>query len=240
MADTLRVVLCGACGKMGRTFAGLAKNDARFKVVAGIDFEAFPESFTFPVGDLSRLRGFLADADVLVDFSAPEAAIEALSHAAEERKPAVIGTTGFSEAQRSRIEAFSKANAILLSANMSLGMNLMLRLAFQAAAALPAYDAALCETHHSQKKDAPSGSALKLAEAVRSARKDSRPVQIASLRLADVTGEHTLTLAGPCERIEITHRVHSREIFARGAVEAAVWMRGRSEGLYSMSDVLGP
>ena len=209
-----------------------AGQDARFVLCAAVDRAA-------PFEPAERLPALLKEADVLVDFSAAAASVLFVEEAAKAGVPAVVGTTGFDEMQRVRLHELAERIPLLLAPNMSLGMNLLFHLAALAAAALPGFEAALSETHHSQKKDAPSGSALRIADAVRSARKDGKAVPCASLRVGDVVGEHTLTLAGPGERLELTHRAHSREVFARGALAAALWVRGRAPGLYSMMDVLG-
>jgi 4-hydroxy-tetrahydrodipicolinate reductase len=232
MSDKTRIILCGAAGRMGRAVASAAEKDARFSIAAGVDSSG---AFETP----ERLPELLKGADVLVDFSAAAPALGFIEAAAAAGVPAVSGTTGFDAKQKARIAELSARIPILVAPNMSLGMNLLFHLAARAAAALPGYDAAVAETHHSFKKDAPSGSALRIAETVRSARKDGKTVPTASLRVGDVVGEHTLTLAGPGERLELTHRAHSREVFAQGALAAALWLRGRAPGLYSMMDVLG-
>ena len=232
----MKIILCGASGRMGRAVLSAARQDARFQVAAGICLEPVEG---LPCAGLDRLPRLLKEADVLIDFSSPQACVEAVGRAAELRKPAVVGTTGFTKAQRARLKDAGARVALLVAPNMSPGMNLLFHLALPAAAALPGYDAAISETHHSAKKDAPSGSALRLAESIREARKNAEGVPTVSLRAGDVTGEHTFILAGPGERIEITHRAHSREVFARGALLAASWIAGRKPGLYSMNDVLG-
>ena len=232
----IRIVLCGASGRMGRAVLSAAAQDARFQIAAGICLEPVEG---LSCAGLDRLPQLLKEADLLIDFSSPQSCVVAVGRAAELRKPAVVGTTGFTKAQRSQLKDAGARSALLVAPNMSPGMNLLFHLAASASAALPGYDAAISETHHSAKKDAPSGSALRLGEAVREARKDGKKVDTVSLRAGDVAGEHTLILAGPGERLELTHRAHSREVFARGALLAASWLLGRKPGLYSMNDVLG-
>ncbi|MBI5243946.1 MAG: 4-hydroxy-tetrahydrodipicolinate reductase [Elusimicrobia bacterium] len=231
MSEPIRIVLCGANGRMGRAVAAAVEKDGRFSIAAGVDRSG---AFASP----ERLPELLKTADVLVDFSSAGPALSFIEAAAAAGVPAVSGTTGFDESRRKCLETLSGRIPLLVAANMSLGMNLLYHLAARAAAALPSYDAAVSETHHALKKDSPSGSALRLIDAVKAARRDGRPVGAASLRVGDVVGDHTLVLAGPGERIELTHRAQSREVFARGALEAALWIRGRKAGLYSMADVL--
>lgn len=237
----LRLVLCGAAGKMGRHIAALASKDPRFQLVACVDRSAGPA----PVPGApdcaapDSLAEALKDADVVVDFSSPEASLAFAEAAAAAGKPSVIGTTGLSEAQSARLKELAGKTALLPSPNMSPGMNLLFELAAKAAEVLIGFDAAISETHHTAKKDAPSGSAKRLAEAVQRGRGGKDPVPTVSLRAGDVVGDHTLTLAGPGERLELVHRAHSREVFASGALRAALWIKGRGPGLYTMRDVLG-
>ena len=238
MSEKIRLALCGAGGRMGCAVAAAVEKDQRFVISVGIDRDPV-QGAAFPVRGLDRLAESLRQADVLVDFSAPQASLAALDAAAQAGLAAVVGTTGFQGREKERLDSLAARIPVLFSPNMSLGMNLLFHLAGRAAAALASYDAAVCETHHSLKKDAPSGSALRLIDAVRSARKSGKPVPATSLRVGDVVGDHTLILAGPGERLELTHRAHSREVFARGALEAAFWIKGRKPGLYSMLDVLG-
>lgn len=226
MKRPLGLILCGASGRMGSRVAALAAADARFSVLARVDlgFAGKPP---------------WAEAGAIVDFSAPGASLEFVQAAARAKKPIVIGTTGFSSPQLSRLKAFSRRTPVFLSPNFSRGVAVMARLAAEAARLLPGYGAAVSEIHHDQKKDAPSGTALRLARAVQEGRKDGRPIPAVSQRLGDVVGDHTLTFAGPFERLELTHRAHSRDVFARGALEAALWVAGNRPGLYGMEDLMG-
>lgn len=236
MPKPLKLILCGAAGRMGREIAELAEWDPRFTIVGGIDrVTPFPRA-KFQVAGPEHLGALLPDADVLIDFSLPEGSTRFVAAAARARKPAVVGTTGFSPAQFKKLKAASRRVPVLYAPNMSPGMNLLFDLARRAAAALPGYDAVISETHHTRKVDAPSGSAKRIGEAVRSATK--RAVPTVSLRAGGVVGDHTLLLAGPDERLEITHRAQSRSAFARGALEAAVWVRRKKPGFYGMLDVL--
>ncbi|MBI4677109.1 MAG: 4-hydroxy-tetrahydrodipicolinate reductase [Elusimicrobia bacterium] len=228
MPKPLKIVVCGALGRMGSRVAELGTRDKRFLVVARVDKD-----------NSSRLPEALARAEVVVDFTSAEASVQIAAAAAKAKVAAVIGSTGFNSVQSAQIRASSRAIALLLSPNMSPGVNLMFHLAAIAASVLDTYEIGIGETHHSMKKDAPSGTALALARRVQEARKSPEEVPMVSQRLGDVIGEHTLTLAGPHERIEIVHRAHSRDLFARGALEAALWIRGRKPGLYCMRDMLG-
>lgn len=222
VASSLRVLISGSGGRMGRAVAAAALGDRRLRVVGGVGRAT----------SHSELAAALGAADVLVDFSLPVPALAFARAAARARRPVVSGTTGFSASQMSALKTLSKKVAVFWSPNMSPGMNLLFELAARAAAALPGYDAALLDVHHAAKKDAPSGTAKRLQAAL------GRPSSVVSLRVGDVTGDHVLTLAGPGERLELTHRAHSREVFARGALRAALWVAKRRPGFYDMQDLL--
>jgi 4-hydroxy-tetrahydrodipicolinate reductase len=231
----LRIIVCGAVGQMGRRVIALAGEDARFKVAAGVDRPG-EHAKGFPLMTVAELPEHLKHADIVVDFSAPQASVLFAEAAAREKKPIVIGTTGFDAAQMARIKNFAKRTAVFLSPNFSPGMNLLFYLAERAAAALPDYDAGIHEIHHTKKKDAPSGSALRLAEATRQG--NGRAAPIVSQRLGSVVGDHTLMLAGNQERIVLSHHAESRDAFARGALEAALWVSKKAPGLYDMRKLL--
>lgn len=228
MAQALRIAVCGAGGRTGSRVAALAAQDARFQVVARLDRAG-----------LARFEKAPADCGAVVDFSVPEAAARLAAACARARIPLVTGTTGLSAAQRGALAAAARRIPVFAAPNFSRGVALLLRLAAEAARRLEGWDAAIVETHHKGKKDAPSGTALRLAQAVREGRGRAEPVPTASLRLGGVVGEHTLALAGPAERLELTHRADSRDPFARGALDAALWTAGRKPGLYGMPDLLG-
>lgn len=211
---------------MGSKVLDLAGRDPRFVVSAGIargkGRYAPPKAF----------RTLAKDADVVIDFTGPAASAAFARDAAALRKPIVIGSTGMSSAQLRAIKRASAKTAVFLAPNMSPAMNVMFHLARRASELLSKYDAAIVETHHRMKKDAPSGTALKLAESL------GRRSSTSSVRAGGVVGDHTLLLCGPHERLEITHRVQSREVFAQGALAAAAWLRGRRPGLYDFSDLM--
>jgi 4-hydroxy-tetrahydrodipicolinate reductase len=213
------------------------------------------ESNIILVADAKELS---SDTDVLIDFTSPEATMTNLAICADQGIASVIGTTGLSAEQRSVVEDCALKVPVVYSPNMSVAVNLLFKLAAMAAEALGEdYDAEIVETHHRMKRDAPSGTAVRLAEVVAKAKgrdpekdllysrhgmigeRTDREIGIQTLRAGDIVGEHTLLLAGPGERLEITHRAHSRENFASGAVRAALWLKGKGPGLYTMGDVLG-
>jgi 4-hydroxy-tetrahydrodipicolinate reductase len=195
---------------------------------------------------------------MLVEFSVPEASLEHLRLVADAGARAVIGTTGFSAAQREEIAALARRAAILVAPNMSVAVTLAFKvLAIMAKALGDDYDIEITEIHHRFKKDAPSGTAVRMAEVVAEAlgrdldqvgvygrqglpgERTGKEIGVMSLRSGDVVGEHTVSFGTLGERLELTHRAHSRDTFARGALRAVRWMVGRPPGLYSMHDVLG-
>ncbi|HET7922667.1 MAG TPA: 4-hydroxy-tetrahydrodipicolinate reductase [Gammaproteobacteria bacterium] len=206
----------------------------------------------------SDLHAVLAAADVLVDFSTPETTATLLDACVETQTPLVIGVTGMDAALNRRIVTAGARIAIVRAANMSLGVNLLLQLAQQVAATLDdGFDIEISEAHHRHKKDAPSGTALALGEAVAAGRgvtldthavygragkhgeRAAGSIGFNSVRAGEIVGDHSVLFAGPGERIELTHRAESRAAFARGALAAARWLHGRPAGLYGMAEVLG-
>jgi 4-hydroxy-tetrahydrodipicolinate reductase len=225
MKKPVRVALIGARGRMGRTIVDLAKNDSKIDIVAQSD-----------IGD--AIDAAVKDCDVAIDFSNANATDEICRAASQNRKALVIGTTGHSPEQRNVIEKTAKSVPIVFASNFSVGVNTLFALTRRAAEILGSeFKPEIVETHHTQKKDAPSGTAKALGEILKEAGKSDVPIQ--SIREGDVVGEHTVTFVGPSERLELTHRAESREIFARGALRAAEWIVGKPAGLYSMQDVLG-
>jgi len=177
---------------------------------------------------------------VAIDFTTPAASVLNVAALASAGIPCVVGTTGFSDAQRARLRGASSKVAVLLAPNMSAGANTLFELVQRAVELLgPGYDCEIVETHHSGKKDAPSGTALRLAEVVQASRGGrSTPVQMHSLRMGDVVGEHRVSFAGTGEWIELTHRALSRDAFARGALRAARFVAGARSGFYTMRDAM--
>jgi 4-hydroxy-tetrahydrodipicolinate reductase len=203
-------------------------------------------------------RRALAGADVAIDFTSPDASVAHAKIAAEAGKGIVIGTTGLSDSQKGKLAEVARVIPVVFASNMSVGVNLMFRLAADVAKVLgDDYDVEIVEVHHRFKKDAPSGTAKSLAEAVASAtgrdlkregvfgregitgERSRREIGVHAVRAGDVVGEHTLVFGGIGERLEITHRAHSRDTFARGAVRAAAWVAKQPPGIYDMRAVLG-
>jgi 4-hydroxy-tetrahydrodipicolinate reductase len=178
--------------------------------------------------------------DVVLDFSHADAIEGICRTALQHRQPLIIGTTGHSSGQRRIIEETGKSLPIVFASNFSVGVNALFSLTRKAAEILgPEFDLEIVETHHRMKKDAPSGTARTLAEILKTARKLDGQVPIQSIREGQVVGDHTVSFGGPGERLELTHRASSREIFVRGALRAAQWIIGKPAGVYSMQDVLG-
>lgn len=224
---SVRALLIGSAGRMGQTIVDLAKRDDKIDIVALCD-----------QGD--PIDPAMIDADVAIDFSHADAIDEICRAALKHGKPLVIGTTAHSPEQRKKIEATAQSVPIVFASNFSVGVNTLFALTRKAAELLGReFNLEIVETHHVKKKDAPSGTAKTLAEILKTAGKIDKEIPIQSIRQGDVVGEHTVIFAEPGERLELTHRAASREIFAKGALRAAQWVVGKSPGLYSMQDVLG-
>jgi 4-hydroxy-tetrahydrodipicolinate reductase len=225
MKSAVRVALIGARGRMGQTIIDLAKNDPKIDIVAQCD-----------IGDV--IDAAMENCDVAIDFSNASAIEEVCRAALQTRKALVIGTTGHSPEQRQLIESAAKSLPIVFASNFSVGVNALFALTCRAAKILGSeFKPEIVETHHTKKKDAPSGTAKTLGEILKQELKIDVPIE--SIREGDVVGEHTVTFVGPSERLELAHRAESREIFGSGALRAAKWVIGNSPGLYSMQDVLG-
>ena len=223
----IRVLLIGAAGRMGKTINALANGDLNIDIAARCD-----------LGD--SIQPSMKNCDVAIDFSQADAIAEICRVALEHSKPLVIGTTGHSQEQRRIIEETARSVPIVFASNFSIGVNVLFWLTRKAADQLGGdFEAEIIETHHKMKKDAPSGTAKTLAEVLKAAREMKSEIPIRSIREGDVVGEHTVIFSGPSERLELTHRAASREIFARGALRAAKWVIGKPPRLYSMQDVLG-
>lgn len=247
-----RIILIGCNGSMGRVVAENAALSGRFEVVAGVDVSAGGQP-GFPV---YRHAGRVREAaDVIIDFSHPAALSGNLALAAREGIPIVIATTGLSQEQQQEIRECAKTVPVFLSFNMSLGVNLMLRLAKQAALLLYGdFDIEIVEKHHNRKLDAPSGTAIMLADAIsgvlpekpryvydrhaRRMKRDKAEIGISSIRGGTIVGEHEVIFAGNDEIIEIRHTAMSRDIFAVGALRAAQFIIGKAPGLYDMDDLV--
>jgi 4-hydroxy-tetrahydrodipicolinate reductase len=228
----LKVLVCGAAGRMGRAVLGEIAASGAFACAGGVDSGPGPGSE--PPDAFTRL---LALADAVVDFSAPGPSVAYAQACAAARKPFVTGVTGYSPRQLAALKAAARRTAVFHSPNMSPAVNLTFALAALAARRLKDFDIHVHEAHHSAKKDAPSGTALRYAERIAAARGGALP-PITSVRAGDIVGDHTVLYAGPHERVEIAHRAHSRAVFAAGALKAAAWLAGRKPGFYDYSDLL--
>ena len=264
-----RVSVHGAAGRMGRSIVKVLVEDKGATLVSAIDrggHSALGQDASVlaglhePIGVVltSSLESALERAEVVIDFSLPDAARSLFQACTARRVAAVVGTTGLDAASRNALDALCKVAPVVVAPNFSVGVNALWALAAQAVRVLgPDYDIEIVETHHRHKLDAPSGTAVRLTEVVAQARgidpssavragrsgqvgaRKPDEIGVHALRGGDVVGDHTLYLIGPGERIELTHRAHSREIFALGAVRAAHFVVGRPPGLYEMADVLG-
>ena len=236
---------------MGRGIATLALADSAFAVGAALEasgHEAIGHDYGSVLGRSENLNVPVADdpkqaiarGDVLVEFSVPSVTVEHVQLAQQLGKPMVIGTTGLSETQLGALRSAAKVIPIVFSPNMSVGVNVLFELAQAAAQRLgTSFDVEVVESHHRQKKDAPSGTAKRLADVLASARKQpSASVPVHAIRAGDIVGDHTVIFAGPSERLELTHRAHSREAFAQGCLRAAQFVVRQKPGLYDMSHVL--
>ncbi len=223
----VRVLLIGAAGRMGKTVVDLASDDPEIDIVAQCD-----------LGD--PIDPAMENCDAAIDFSHADTIDGICSAASRHNKPLVIGTTGHSREQRQTIEEAVRSVPIVFASNFSVGVNVLFWLTRKAAELLGSdFNPEIIETHHKMKKDAPSGTAKTLAEILVAGQKTKDEIPIRSIREGEVVGEHTVTFTGPGERLELTHRAASREIFARGALRAAKWIVGQPPGLYSMQNVLG-
>jgi len=221
----VRVMLVGAAGRMGKTVREVAQNDPEIQITGLCD-----------LGD--SIEPAMKNCDVAIDFSQADSINEIGRAASQHGKSLVIGTTGHSQQQRKIIEETAHSVAIVLASNFSVGVNVLFWVTQKAAKLLGSdFNPEIVETHHKMKKDAPSGTAKTLAELLKAVRKSEIPIQ--SIREGDVVGEHTVIFSGRTERLELTHRAASRDIFALGALRAAKWIINKPPGLYSMQDVLG-
>lgn len=262
-----RIAIAGASGRMGHMLieAVLASGDCQLAAaldqagnpLLGTDAGAFLGKATGVLIE-SNVRAALAKADVLIDFTRPEGTLVHLAVAAELGVKVVIGTTGFSDAQKAEIAEFAKQTGVILSANMSTGVNVTFKLLEMAAKALQegGYDIEIIEAHHKHKVDAPSGTALKMGEVIAEAQgtqladravyerfghtgeRKENTIGFATVRGGDIVGDHTVLFAGTGERVEISHKSSSRAGYAQGSLRAARFLAGKPTGLFDMFDVL--
>lgn len=249
----IKVLMHGCNGKMGQMITGLIREDERLEIAAGVD------AYTGTANDYPVFESIGAcdiDVDVVIDFSNAGAVDSLLDYCVSKEVPVVLCTTGLSEAQLKKVQEVSSRIAVLKSANMSMGINLLLKLLKDAAKVLaPAgYDIELVEKHHNQKVDAPSGTALALADSMNAAldheytyvydrsqvrkKRDAKEMGISAVRAGTIVGEHEVIFAGTDEVIEFKHTAYSRSVFGKGAVEAAKFLAGQPAGMYDMSDVI--
>lgn len=236
--EMIKIGIAGACGKMGKRIYEFAANEKDLEVGLLLEKKGTP-LIGREIGKLkvSSNPDGLFLVDVLIDFTLPEATDEHLDYVAKYRKALVLGTTGLSDAQISKVEEIAKVVPVVFTPNMSIGMNVLFSVLPQIAQKLgPDYSVEIVEAHHKAKKDAPSGTAKKLAQIITSSTK--RDVPMHSMRLGDIVGDHTIVFCGNSERIEIKHQAHSRDLFVVGALRAAKWIAAKPAGLYSMQDVL--
>jgi len=249
-----RVIMHGCNGKMGQTISGLIAADSDVELVAGIDARDDGHN-PYPV--FTDIEKCDVEADCLIDFSAAAAVDKMLDYCAVHKLPCVLCTTGLSEAQLAKVKETSKEVAILKSANMSLGINLLLKMLKEATGVLaPAgFDIEIVEKHHNLKVDAPSGTALALADSIneelnkeyeyvfdRSSRREKRPkkeIGISAVRGGTIVGDHDVIFAGADEVITFSHTAYSKAVFGKGAVQAAKFLAGKPAGMYDMADVIG-
>lgn len=225
------VIVLGAAGKMGVKITEKVRGNPWCALAGAFDLKA-----SGGVAAEADLEAALPSADAVIDFTAPAASAAHAVLCARYRKPMVIGTTGFDSDQLTLLRELSKACPLFISPNMSPAVNLTIAVARLMAARLPGFDIHISEAHHKFKKDAPSGTALKYKARIKEVYQGEIPVT--SARAGDIVGEHTVLFAGPHERIELTHRAHSRDVFAEGAVRAALWLKDQKPGLYDYFDLL--
>ena len=249
----IKVLMHGCNGKMGQMITGLIRDDEQVEIAAGVDAYTGLAN-DYPV--FESVDSCDVDVDVAIDFSNAGAVDGLLDYCVEKQVPVVLCTTGLSKEQLKRVSEVSKKVAVLKSANMSMGINLLLKMLKDAAKVLaPAgYDIELVERHHNQKVEAPSGTALALADSMNEAlnheytyvydrsqvrkKREKKEMGISAVRGGTIVGEHEVIFAGPDEVIEFRHTAYSRSVFGKGAVEAAKFLAGKEAGMYDMSDVI--
>lgn len=267
MASPIKIIVTGAAGRMGKRLVALAHESPNLQLSGATEVEDHPD-LGRDAGDLAScgnlgvslthdLSRLLPQADVVVDFTLPGPTLNHLAQVAQHKRAIVIGTTGFSPNEMNQLRKHAESIPCVQAPNMSMGINVLLKIIGKIAQALgDDYNLEIIDAHHSKKKDAPSGTALKLAEVLAAAKnwdlaetgmysrhgiigeRPSKEIGIQTVRAGDIVGDHTILYGGPGERIEITHRAHNRDPFARGALRAAEWVVNQPPGLYGMADVL--
>lgn len=264
----IKAVVTGAAGRMGSRIINVLSTSEGIVLCGGVERKGHPmlgQDAGGPAGIAATrvminddLASALKTGDVLIDFTTPETSLEHIRICADLGKAVVIGSTGFTKEQLAVVNDFVQKIPCVLSPNMSIGVNLCFKILDEIARTIGEdYDIEIVEAHHRMKKDAPSGTAMKMAQVIAKAvdrnldevgvyarkgmigERTKKEIGIQTLRAGDIVGEHTVMFAGKGERIELTHRAHSRDTFAAGAVRAAKWVVGKKPGLYDMQDVLG-
>ena len=261
-----KIILSGCCGKMGRVISACASQRDDIEIVAGVDINT-DCSLGYPVYE--KFEEITEKADVIIDFSHPSVLVSLLTFAKEKQLPVVLATTGFSSSQTETIKSASKEIPLFFTFNMSLGINLLVftervpklersgkLLIFKPAIKVitTLFDIEIIEKHHNQKIDAPSGTAIMLAEAInnildnkmmyeydRHSKREKRPtneIGIHSVRGGNIVGEHEVIFAGHDEVITLSHKATSKEVFAVGAIKAAIYMKGKENGIYDMNNII--
>lgn len=250
----VKIIMHGCNGHMGQVISGIVEKDSDAEIVAGIDI-ADQGKNSYPV--FTDIDACQVEADAIIDFSSAKATDKLLEYSAARQIPVVLCSTGLSQEQLAKVEETSRKVAVLKSANMSLGINTLLKLVQDAAKVLAAagFDMEIVEKHHRLKLDAPSGTALALADSINEAmdnqyhyvydrsqkreKRDDKEIGISAVRGGTIVGEHEIIFAGQDEVIEFKHTAYSKAIFGKGAVEAAKFLAGKPAGKYDMSDVIG-
>lgn len=264
----IRTIVTGAAGRMGMRLVALTQETPSLTLGGAIEVKGHPAlgkdagevAQIGPKGVLlsDELDSCLHQGDVVIDFTEPASCLATLQQVVSASKAMVIGTTGFSEQQLARLKSLGIKIPCVFSPNMSVGINVLVNLMGKIAKSLgETYNIEVIEAHHNKKKDAPSGTALRLAEALAegmnwdlkevgvyarhgiTGERKTKEIGVQTIRAGDIVGDHTILFGGPGERIEITHRAHTRDTFARGALRAAEWVVHKPPGLYTMADVLG-
>lgn len=264
----IKAVVTGATGRMGARIINVLSGVEGISLSGAVEKKGHPlvgqdaggPAGLPPTGVLitDDLDAALAAGSVLIDFTSPEATLEHVRACADHHRPIVVGTTGFSKEEVEEVRKYTDKISCVLAPNMSIGVNLSFKILAEVAQALgDDYDVEIVEAHHRMKKDAPSGTAMKMAQVLSTAlnrnldevgvfarkgiigERSRKEIGVQTVRAGDIVGEHTVYFAGKGERIEITHRAHSRDTFAAGAVRAALWVSAKKSGMYDMQDVLG-
>ncbi len=250
----VRVIMHGCNGKMGQIISGLIAEDGEIEIVAGVDARDEGKN-PYPV--FGSLAECTVEADVVIDFSVAAAVDGLLDYCADHKIPCVLCTTGLSGAQLEKVRETAEKTAVLKSANMSLGINTLLKLLKEAAQILSTagFDIEIVEKHHNQKVDAPSGTALALADSINEQmgqkftyvydrsqvreKRDAKEIGISAVRGGTIVGDHDVIFAGTDEVVTFSHRAYSRAVFGKGAIQAAKFLKGKPAGMYDMADVIG-